>query len=68
MGVPAVWSVAFGFDEVQLPIAGGAPCSGECHSAFEDLGFEECLHQPVVGFVAQRLVLVVDGGGVFGWV
>ena len=41
---------------------------GERDGAFEDLGFEERLHQLVVGAVAQRLVLVADGGGVLGGV
>jgi hypothetical protein len=55
-------------DELQLPAAGRRVVAAEGDGAVEDLGLEECLHQLVVGAVAQRLCLVADGGGVLGGV
>jgi hypothetical protein len=50
-------------DEFQSRAAGAGGGSLDGDGAFEDLGFEERLHQFVVGAVAQGLVFVAASAG-----
>jgi hypothetical protein len=68
MRLGASWGVLVVVDELELGSVAAWGDALEGDAAVEDLGFEERLHQFVVGAVAESLLFVVNGGGVFGGV